>query len=316
MGTEISMTACGFARMVVLFTALLQCLSGSSHLFAFGKVYPTAYVKEYILFPNRKFWHGGDYLVDYSNSVHICREAGGTLATDHSQATNERLTAYHLGVADGPFIYSYLGGDATYSASAAQDAGIRCTAGDYDTSLNCVYRWNSGLFEASGIEGNGVAFWRGSYTYKSGSGALGGYPSFFAQSYPQDGQLHVMGWYTNVTKWFGWFDGGEVSGNKPGGKAPGYKSLTYFAALCEVTVPQPSHPVPGNGNSTANEELAVINESLHSDEESTNSQDQPSATPKPKGEAETTLTSLSHITICVGGELCLLIVFFSLAIVC
>ncbi|CCD19383.1 IGP family C type lectin domain [Trypanosoma vivax] len=106
----------------------------------------TVNVKRYLSFHSGSFRTAYGQRVDYSSSDRLCREAGAVLAADQSGAAHAGIHEEHYRLAVGKELYSFLGGDALSNAAVRREPTKWCKAGDKTTSLNCVYRWNKGLF--------------------------------------------------------------------------------------------------------------------------------------------------------------------------
>ncbi|KAH8617323.1 IGP family C type lectin domain [Trypanosoma vivax] len=203
----------------------------------------TVNVKRYLSLPSEGFRTQHAHRVDYSSSDRLCREAGAVLAADQSRAAHEAILEQFHVLSVKSVGYSFLGGDALSNAAMRRNPLERCKAGDKTTSLNCVYRWNKGLFAAAS-NGDGAAFWRGSLRGVSGSAALNGYPSHWSELYPKDSYLNVVAWYLPDKYAVYWRD---VNSDQPY-FAPTpilYTYVTNYIAVCEV---QDSVSTTGTGN--------------------------------------------------------------------
>ncbi|CCD13001.1 unnamed protein product, partial [Trypanosoma congolense IL3000] len=238
----------------------LLCVVHPLQVAVSAKEGPIASTKEYIIFPNERFQEGGQYLVSHGATERICREEGAILATDHSEATDAAINEVHSTLAHEQIIYSYLGGDATFSASDAQDAGSRCKEADNSTSIHCVYRWNRGLFDATTTNGIGEAFWRGSYRSIPGGSPMNDFPFRWIKDYPQHGFLYPISRRFDEEKERTWFDEPEDTGNEGAHAVRAERPIRFYVALCNIYVPTTSAPVPQpESDENASEELNGTN---------------------------------------------------------
>ncbi|ORC84879.1 uncharacterized protein TM35_000401460 [Trypanosoma theileri] len=171
-------------------------------------------ILRYFTFDNNVFLNTPGGRVNYGNSVTACSGNGGSLVTGQSAAAQSAITAQLKSQKPPlaqfppfiPFSNTYMGGDATYSINSEPILAKRCIAGTGGASINCIYRWNSGLFASGEYVGKGVPFYRGSLFSLPGAGPVNGYPPFWQIYYPAHGNPYVISRYGHVqgarSKWY------------------------------------------------------------------------------------------------------------------
>ncbi|KAH8615891.1 IGP family C type lectin domain [Trypanosoma vivax] len=192
----------------------------------------TVNVRRYLSLPSESFRTAYDQRVDYSSSDRLCREAGAVLAADQSDAAHKAIfDQFHSYAKNNQELYSFLGGDALSNAAVRREPTKWCKAGDKTTSLNCVYRWNKGLF-ATASNGDGAAFWRGSLYGVSGSAAMNGYPPHWNELYPKDSYLNIVECHLNDKHAMYWRDVNSAQPHYAQAPIQG-TYVTSYIAVCE-----------------------------------------------------------------------------------
>ncbi|KAH8616529.1 IGP family C type lectin domain [Trypanosoma vivax] len=192
----------------------------------------TVNVRRYLSFHSGSFRTVYGQRVDYSSSDRLCREAGAVLAADQSGAAHAGIHEEHYRLAVGKELYSFLGGDALSNAAVWREPTKWCKAGDKTTSLNCVYRWNKGLF-ATASNGDGAAFWRGSLYGVTDSTAMNGYPPHWGEFYPKDSYLNIVTWHVPDKHAMYWRDVNSAQPHYAQTPIQGTYADSYIA-VCEV----------------------------------------------------------------------------------
>ncbi|CBH14053.1 hypothetical protein, conserved [Trypanosoma brucei gambiense DAL972] len=267
---EIRMVPSNFSRITTLcgILMLLQCILRPLQAASSGGGPVTTAAKSYAVYTHEVFENNGVYNVDYVNSERVCRAEGMNLATDHSEATNSLIYKLLKPKNELGYLYVYLGGDAKYSASSVHEEKDRCKVGDLASSLNCVYRWNTGLFAPATPDDNGVAFWRGSSHEVSGAGSMNDYPSFF-KNYPAYGRLNVIAKLDSSDR-VTWFDDDDDFGNNISFTNTRARSTRFFMVLCEASaVPTPLPPASPHSENTTADENTTVDGNTNADENTT-----------------------------------------------
>ncbi|CCD16762.1 unnamed protein product [Trypanosoma congolense IL3000] len=291
---------------------VLLCVVHPLQMAVSAKEGPIASTKEYIILPNGRFNEGGQYLVSHGATERICREEGAILATDHSEATDAAINEVHSTLSHVHNIYSYLGGDATFSASEAQDAGSRCKEADNSTSIHCVYRWNRGLFDATTTNGIGEAFWRGSYRSTPGAGSMNDFPFRWIKDYPKFGVLYPMSRRHYRESKRTWFDVTlETAGSSTEGSVLDERNSTLTGIVGHIqheTPVAPPSPLSGpEGSETASEELNGTNVN---ETESDDSSSGVSSTEAPAGKVNGGVLAVAILLPIIAIALLLLLWYF------
>ncbi|ORC84877.1 uncharacterized protein TM35_000401440, partial [Trypanosoma theileri] len=169
--------------------------------------------------------------VSYGSSVDACRASGGYLVTGQSLAAQDAIT-YHL-KSNQHYFYpttaTFMGGDAIYSTRFEPDPSQRCTQGRIGASINCVYRWNQGLFAQGTVDGKGVDFYKGSLYTLPGAGPMNGYTPFWQVNYPARGNPYLVSRFTFTEGTQApWYDAAV----NPNGDA--VLIINGFLVVCEV----------------------------------------------------------------------------------
>ncbi|ORC86061.1 uncharacterized protein TM35_000301010 [Trypanosoma theileri] len=249
-------------RTAVLWVSLCMLLQHLGHHPQFtAEAEGSVQVKivRYFTLPNSAYTSTAGGRVNYGNSVTVCNMNGGSLVAGQSTAAQNAITDQLR-----PKITStvtlpttYMGGDAIYSTRFESDPSQKCTPGVQGASINCIYRWNQGLFTQGTVDGHGVPFYRGSYYSVPGAGPLNGYTPFWPISYPLRGNPYVISQYQNsLGKRATWYDGPEdPTGNTD---VPSWG----FVVVCEVqdtitgsapiptTTPTTKPPIPTTTTTT------------------------------------------------------------------
>ncbi|CCD16976.1 unnamed protein product [Trypanosoma congolense IL3000] len=190
-------------------------------------------IKYYNAYNNGPFNTPNGYMVSYDIADRYCTDIGGVLAAAQTPSAHERMHRSARKAMGGGAAFAYLGGDASHSASSALEPQTRCVAGSPASSLNCIYRWNKGLFATASSDGKGCAFWRGSYASARGARSMNGYPSYWNDDYPHRGELHVLSWYRSKDGTATWYDRKPVSAeNRESSHNPGTQPQDYIC-MCE-----------------------------------------------------------------------------------
>ncbi|ORC84870.1 uncharacterized protein TM35_000401370, partial [Trypanosoma theileri] len=164
--------------------------------------------------------------------VTACNANGGSLVTGQSLAaqnaiTDQLRTTQTVGYKEA---LTYMGGDLTYSIRFEPDPNKKCqNLPSVVVSVNCIYRWNLGLFASGEFVGKGVPFYRGSLYSLPGAGPLNEYTPFWEYHYPAHGETYVVSWFTLRTGTQAtWYDGPVTPvGNN-------ILPYNYFLVVCEV----------------------------------------------------------------------------------
>ncbi|ORC84878.1 uncharacterized protein TM35_000401450 [Trypanosoma theileri] len=169
--------------------------------------------------------------VNYGASADACNTNGGFLVTGQSLAAQNTITEHLKNNRNQayPEVLAYMGGDAIYSIRFDPDPNIRCTPGIEGASLNCIYRWNQGLFTRETSDGRGVDFYRGSLYSLPGAGPLNGYTMYWRPKYPARGNPYVVSQYTFIEGTQAtWYDAPVNAYLDPD------LNLNGFVVVCEV----------------------------------------------------------------------------------
>ncbi|CCD16343.1 unnamed protein product [Trypanosoma congolense IL3000] len=243
-------------------------------------------IKYYNAYNNGPFNTPNGYMVSYDIADRYCTDIGGVLAAAQTPSAHERMHQSARKAMGGGAAFAYLGGDASHSASSALEPRTRCVAGSPASSLNCIYRWNKGLFATASSDGKGCAFWRGSYASARGARSMNGYPSYWNDDYPHRGELHVLSWYRSKDGTATWYDGKPVSAeNRESSHNPGTQPQDYIC-MCEfqdsvatkTKTPQQPDGTEEQSNATDEEHNATDEEQNATDEEQNATDEEQNAT--------------------------------------
>ncbi|ORC84876.1 uncharacterized protein TM35_000401430 [Trypanosoma theileri] len=187
-------------------------------------------IKRYFTIPNSKFASAGGSVTPRISAT-LCSVDGGSLVSGQSAAAQDAITV-ELRKAfpntDDP-VHTYMGGDSTYSIYTEPDPSKKCKKGFYGASLNCIYRWNIGVFASETVDGYGVPFYRGSYYTLPGRGPVNGYTAFWSSGYPRQGESYMVSRYwkfvSPIAKWYDSAIDSMLNPNTP---------RDSFIAVCEV----------------------------------------------------------------------------------
>ncbi|RNE96095.1 hypothetical protein TraAM80_10001, partial [Trypanosoma rangeli] len=197
MAAEVVMRALSATRTVVRWVALLlllQCL-GSHPSFAAAEEdkYVRVKIKKYFSLPYSAFENYGR-LVYWGSSSASCKSEGGLLTADQTLAAHESITDYlrQMGDVANKEVFTYMGGDAVYSARWPENPDKKCGREVAKASLNCIFEWNQGEFVGTVMGYYGAPFFRGSLHSLAGAGPMNGYESYWHDGYPAHGQLYLI----------------------------------------------------------------------------------------------------------------------------
>ncbi|CCD21240.1 IGP family C type lectin domain [Trypanosoma vivax] len=198
-----------------------------------GHRMPTAHARKYMSYSGQSLGLLSGTVVDYNTFDTVCRSKGGVLAAVPTENARIHVTREILAVRGRGKTVTYVGGDADDSTRNAQGEGGRCVIGGKSSSLNCIYRWNKGLYATATPGGVGVAFWRGSY-YGKGGGPLNGFPSYWYEGYPGRGQVYMVATLGEMEELLFWNDA-EKRYNHMRDGTRGVKR--EYVVVCEVHIP-------------------------------------------------------------------------------
>ncbi|EKF29328.1 hypothetical protein MOQ_006895 [Trypanosoma cruzi marinkellei] len=85
-----------------------------------------------------------------------------------------------------------------------------CGRGLKWATLNCIFKWNKGMFADSSADGLGIAFYRGTLYTLLGVGPMNGYKDYWPYQYPYHGKtfliLRLNMWENNENAtWYDWY---------------------------------------------------------------------------------------------------------------
>ncbi|ESL05182.1 hypothetical protein TRSC58_07188 [Trypanosoma rangeli SC58] len=237
MASEVGMRARSAVRTVVRWMALLllllQCVGSHPSFTVAGEdKHVVVKIKRYFSLPNSEFikMYGG--FVDHVWSLTSCERKGGLLTADQTPAAHGSITDYLRNVGDtaNKQVFTYMGGDATYSFFFEENPTKVCKPGITNTSLNCILEWNEGLFKGTKAKDHGVPFYRGSLHSLAGAGPLNGYDSYWQDGYPAHGQIYLISRLDMIMEGAKatWLDGATFASNNPDTPSEA------FGVVCEV----------------------------------------------------------------------------------
>ncbi|KAL7697093.1 IGP family C-type lectin domain containing protein [Lotmaria passim] len=213
--------------------------------------------------------------ITYAAQSAVCSSYGGSLFADVSTEMHTKLTIYMNDAGSTTFL-GYLGGSTTQSVNCPTTT----------SSLNCVWRWNSGRYGAS--FNATLPFYRGNYYPQglAGAGPLNNLPSFWftlngVQLFPSSAyqQYLIMSQVTGEGAW--WKD------SSPANSYDVVTSTASLYALCvvQLSVMTGSPPVSIGNSSSFTSDSSDSSDAPTPKPTSTNQHDTGSSRRSPSGGA-------------------------------
>ncbi|EKF28231.1 hypothetical protein MOQ_008029 [Trypanosoma cruzi marinkellei] len=148
---------------------------------------------KYSHYPNSVFWSNFHGVVAYTSSCDSCYNGGSLLASDQTPAAHISIATElrKLSSTRVETFRTYLGGTAKDSRDD-MPSEQKCTSGEKEASLKCIYKWNEGAFLDRSSDGYGVPFYIGSLYSLIGAGPMNGYKAYWGPKLPGHGQLFLV----------------------------------------------------------------------------------------------------------------------------